>query len=113
MRKLIMIAAACSVFGGTIGALVTAATQSEADPKAIAAAMQRVQDQRSEKELGNLVGISRSIRKSDDAVATTLGRYGSTRASIRWMENELWRICLNTDGSGTSGPQYCPTPEEQ
>jgi hypothetical protein len=43
-RVLALAVAASSVLGGSIGALVTAATNSSASPAAIAAAVQRVKD---------------------------------------------------------------------
>lgn len=51
MRKLITVALASSVFGGAIGALATAATQSQASPAAIAAAVQRVEDIKADRTL--------------------------------------------------------------
>jgi len=74
-----------SVVGGTVGALATAATTSQASPQAIAAAVQKVQDQTAEKYLRTigieLLGViplegdlkqlkedSESIRKNTDNI---------------------------------------------
>jgi hypothetical protein len=45
MRKLIAVAAASATFGAMISALVTTAVQSEADARAVAAAVQQVNDE--------------------------------------------------------------------
>jgi hypothetical protein len=45
---------AAGTFGGTIGALATAAVQSQASPGAIAAAVQRVQDQKADNTLQSI-----------------------------------------------------------
>jgi uncharacterized phage infection (PIP) family protein YhgE len=60
-NKLIALALASATFGGAIGALATAAVQSQASPEAIAAAVQRVSDSNAEQSL-----------RSIDAKLTTL-----------------------------------------
>jgi len=78
MRKLIIVAIACSTFGGMIGALVTAATQSQASPSvgAIAAAVQRVQDQSADR---SLTSINTRLAKTD----TTLGKTNAALAGLQ------------------------------
>jgi hypothetical protein len=50
-RTLFASVLAASVLGGAVGALATAATSSQASPQAIAAQIEQVQDQKSEKYL--------------------------------------------------------------
>jgi hypothetical protein len=50
-RTLLASISATAVLGGAVGALATAATTSQANPQAIAAAVQRVSDQKAEAEL--------------------------------------------------------------
>ena len=50
-RTLLASVAASGVFGGMAGALATSATASQANPQAIAAAVQKVQDRAAEKYL--------------------------------------------------------------
>lgn len=51
---MLIIALASGAFGGTVAALATAAIQSQADPQAIAAAVQRVQDTKAERALDGM-----------------------------------------------------------
>jgi hypothetical protein len=53
-KMLVASVAASAVLGGTVGALGTAATTSQASPQAIAAAVQRVSDQKAESELRHI-----------------------------------------------------------
>jgi hypothetical protein len=54
VRTLLASVAATGVLAGAVGALATAATTSQASPQAIAAAVQRVSDQKAETELRHI-----------------------------------------------------------
>jgi hypothetical protein len=54
VRRIILVALASSTFGGAVGALATAATQSQASAGAIAAAVQKVQDQKADRTLATI-----------------------------------------------------------
>jgi hypothetical protein len=54
VRTLLASVAATAVLAGAVGALATAATTSQASPQAIAAAVQRVSDQKAETELRHI-----------------------------------------------------------
>lgn len=63
------------MFGGAIGALATAATSSQASPQAVAATVQRVQDQAAERDLNNIKEALVSINTNTYATcyATIVG----------------------------------------
>ena len=66
MVKLRVLAAATlasAVLGGSIGALATAATSSEASPQAVAAAVQKVKDSGAEGELSRIRTIMEQLRQ--------------------------------------------------
>lgn len=79
MKRLIIVALTCSVFGGTIGALATAATQSQASPRAIAAAVQRVEDQSAERSLRQ---IGKSLRTTTGRLGTLVNDFSPTKGEI-------------------------------
>ena len=99
MRKLMLAVVASATFGGTIGALATAAFQSQASPAAIAAAVQRVQDQSAEQSLGI---VSRNLD------AGGFGFAARNLSALRSMENQLRAICENTRSGNPSGG-FCPS----
>ena len=91
MRKLIAVAAACSVFGGVVGSLATAATQSQASPTAIAAAVQRVQDQSADRSLR---GIKSDLDTLGGRIHTLAQNFNGARFSLPGQEiNDLAQIC--------------------
>lgn len=126
-RKLAAVAIASGVFGGTAGVLATAATQSQANPEAIAAAVQKVQDSSADRSL-------RSIQSSLGSIASSLSTVAANTHSLRsdvyaadyrsaqsaWLETnalDLWlqQICRNTAPNGfcqtvsfPTGPQPPP-----
>jgi len=79
LRTIAAVAIAAGTFGGTVGALATAAVQSQASPQAVAAAVQRVSDSNAEKTL-------RAINTKLQSEATVL--------SI--VERYLSQVCSNT-----------------
>jgi hypothetical protein len=64
---IVAVALAAGTFGGTIGALATAAIQSQASPEAIAAAIQRVSDSSAEQSLR---GINAKVGTANTRLAT-------------------------------------------
>lgn len=87
IRTLIIVALACSVFGGVIGALATAATQSQATPTAMAAAVQRVEDQAVRRQLvtifqrlgqtnGDLSSVAAEVKTLNRTTRSELGYTG-------------------------------------
>jgi hypothetical protein len=66
-RTIAAVALAAGTFGGTIGALATAAIQSQASPEAIAAAVQRVSDANAEQSLH---GINAKLGTANTELAT-------------------------------------------
>lgn len=117
MTKLILAVVASSIFGGAVGALATAATQSQASPAAIAAAVQRVQDQNADHTLGQIKAAITSSTKDLGELAADFGTLGPgldgpVRAQFETMENQLFDICLNTESaSATSVPVTCAVPD--
>ena len=93
MRKLVIVALASGVFGGVMGALATAATQSQASPEAIAAAVQKVQDAKTENQLV--------------AVNAKLARL-ATRSDMGKIDYTLWAICRDTPGTLSDAGQCGP-----
>ena len=79
MRKLILVALASGTFGGAVGALATAATESQANAQAVAAAVQKVQDKSAESALA---AIRRDLS------------FGHSSAAY-----DLYEICENTRSS--------------
>ncbi len=119
MRKLIVVAVASATFGGMIAALATAAIQSQASPRAIAAAVQKVQDTKSENELG---AISSRLATIAQTLGTTAQQAhadeAATAAAIKQESHyqgldasdiyeQLVTICRNTLPSPNFGP-LCP-----
>lgn len=89
-RTLILAVAASGAFGGTIGSVVTAATQSQASPSAIAAAVQRVQDSSAEA----------TLRRVDSDLATLNAALQFDGHSAGY---ELFAICEHTRPSLGTG----------
>jgi hypothetical protein len=92
MRRLIIVILASSTFGGVIGALATAATQSQASPSAVASAVLKVQDTKAEQDLSLL---DRSLN-------------GTFKSPIGVIADDLYEICLNTGPTNNS----CQLPAE-
>jgi len=98
MRKLIAVVLASSTFGGAVGALATAASQSAASPSAIAAAAVRVQDQKAENALAGInrrlgqVASSENAASSDlNAMRTDLG--GTPNSALEFLTSQLQVVC--------------------
>src|SRR5258708_4848882 len=109
MHRVILVVLASSAVGGVIGALATAATESQASPQAIAAAVQHVQDQSAERSLANVAGKLATIAAGMQVLDRSFS--GSIISPLYTIENQLFDICLNTEsGSATSVPVTCPTP---
>jgi hypothetical protein len=132
MRKLVVVAVACSTFGGAVGALVTATAQSQADPAAIAAAVQKVQDQRAEgsltaissklNQLGKLGQLSKLSAIDGDIKAFATAAHTDAQAISSEVNNEsrylgiddsdlalqLLSICRNTAPAGRICETYSP-----
>lgn len=92
MNKQIWLAIAASAMcGGIVGAVLTGATESQASPAAIAAAVQRVQDTQAERSLQSAVTQLTAINRSlSGNFATPLGD----------LEQDLMWICRNTESPG-------------
>lgn len=104
MRKIIMVALASSTFGGVLGAIATAATQSQASPAAIAAAVVKVQDQKAERSLATIANRLATVTTDLRGIETNVGTLdytldGGPLTALRSMEQNLQNICLNTEGS--------------
>jgi len=93
-RKMVVAIVASGVFGGMVGALATAAVQSQASPQAIAAAAVRVKDSAADRSL--------------KTISSELAPY---RAQLAYMENALFDICSNTQPSGST--LFCAPPPSQ
>ena len=121
MRKLIAVALASSVFGGTIGALATAAVQSQASPQAIAAAVQKIQDQAAERSLksisSKLGGMKDGLGALHSDLQTMSTAVGTITPAIALVSHyagaadnaihlQLEQICRNTAPSTYS---FCPS----
>lgn len=96
MRKLIATALAAGTLGGMAGALATAATDSQASPRAIAAAVKQVQDRSAER---SLKAIAADLRPDNHTLSSVLAN----------VEQNLFNICLNTNG-GSAVPVTCDVP---
>lgn len=96
-RGMIAMMLAAGTFGGVIGALATAATQSQANPQAIAAAVQKVSDASADRSL-------RSIRQDLDQVARP--SKVPLNFVLATVQSELYAICRNVQPS--SFPAVCP-----
>ena len=90
-RTLIAVVAASATFGGVVGAALTAATESQASPAAIAAAVQRVQDTKAE---ATLQTVAADLKVLDGTLSNA---YGTTLYDI---EQNLASICRNTETPG-------------
>jgi hypothetical protein len=95
MRRIIAIALAAGTFGGMIGALATAAVQSDASPGAIAAAVQRVSDSSSEQSLR---GINAKLGTVGTQLATLNDSLAKPDASLFGVQENLFAICEATAG---------------
>lgn len=122
MRKIVAVAVASSVFGGTIGALAATAVRSQANPQAIAAAVAKVSDTRAEGTLASINTRLGALATNDlGPSATALKKLvvdldpnsGELYALARGLGTELhgvahnlYEICLNT-ATGTQGGILC------
>jgi hypothetical protein len=91
-RTIIIVALAAGTFGGMVGALTTAATQSQASPQAVAAAVQRVSDTNLTAAVKALGSKLDSLNGQLAAEITDLGAKPAVGASIRSL---LSAICEN------------------
>lgn len=108
MRKLVAVALTSSIFGGALGALATAATQSAANPSAIAAAVQRVQDQQADTTLSQIRGKLQAANGKLGGLGTALSTSGyglgaelltevkTVDTDLQAMSGQLREICRNT-----------------
>jgi hypothetical protein len=88
-----------SVLGGAVGALATAATSSQANPAAIAAAVQQVSDRQTQKELrGVIVGL-----------LNVQGELEPMRAKLDETAEALTRIRENSYGTNSAPVTAHPT----
>lgn len=93
LRKIATIAITSGTFGGVIGALATAATQSEASPTAIIAAAVRVSDFRADRTLANIDTYVQAMNQRLGTLDTTLS--GSDTSALYSIEANLEGICLS------------------
>jgi len=104
-------------FGGTIGALATAAVQSQANPQAIAAAVMKVTDQRAESDLRTIGSDLKGLQGNmgtliGDVQTLDVPLSGKFESVLYTVESMLFDICLNTEGTSSSSiPVTCPTPQ--
>ena len=96
LRKLVPIIVASSVFGGVVGALATAATQSQATPSAIAAAVTRVNDANANRTLSAIKADLATLNRN---LASPVGV-----GTFRSIAQDLYSICENTASGGLSFP---------
>jgi hypothetical protein len=113
--RLLGLLVAASTLGGTIGSLATAATQSDASPQAIAAAVQKVRDSGAEQTLRSIESRLGSVEQevaqfhTDSATAAVAITQAVKRASTYAGQDasalylQLLQICRNT----ASGSTYC------
>jgi hypothetical protein len=122
MRRIVLVALACASFGGVVGALATAAVQSQANPDAIAAALQKVQDKSAEASLtainAKLTTVSNRLATVSNRLTSLPGLSGALGTDIYQLDsqsytdsqavfNELRLIC---EGEGTnSSNSSCAT----
>jgi hypothetical protein len=90
VRTLLASVSATAVLGGAIGALATAATTSQANATAVAAAVQRVSDQKAEQLLKaantglDILHIDQELLKNDESgVKSTLESIEKSAISIQ------------------------------
>jgi hypothetical protein len=99
-RTLLASVSATAVLGGAVGALATAATTSQASPQAIAAAVQRVSDQRAETELHRInlwVDLAHldleAVQLNQKELQTTADRIAKNAYGTCWaVSSEAQRI---------------------
>ncbi len=111
MRRIVIVALACASFGGVVGALATAAVQSQANPAAIAAALQKVQDKSAETSLAaistKLTTVSNrlaSVPGLSAAIATDLYQLNSqSYVDSNALFNELKLVCQGEGTNSTIG----------
>jgi hypothetical protein len=105
MHKLIVVALASSAFGGVIGALATAATQSQASPQAIVAAAQRVSDSSADRSLTAISSQLRSLTAIDSQLQTiTASLTGNGRVA-----GMLKTICdVEVNAAPFPNTYFCP-----
>jgi hypothetical protein len=101
MRRLIIVVLASSSFGGVVGALATAATQSQASPTAIAAAVQKVQDTHADSALNEIRGKIQDSNGKLGQMTSELGTNpsflgGQLLSALNTMTSQLGVICTNT-----------------
>ncbi len=113
-RALVAGMLAAATFGGTVGALATAAVQSQASPEAVAAAVQKVQDQTADRTLSTIsskLGAMKSTLSAIESHMVIVDRALSStiNSPLYRIQDQLFDICLNTNGGGTV-PVACPTP---
>jgi hypothetical protein len=90
IRTLLASVSATAVLGGAIGALATAATTSQASPSAIAAAVQRVTDQKAEQQL-HAVNLGLDILNIDSELMRTDNK--ALQALAERIEKNVYGTC--------------------
>jgi ABC-type thiamin/hydroxymethylpyrimidine transport system permease subunit len=106
-----IVALACATFGGVVGALATAAVQSQANPAAIAAAVEKVQDKSAETSLAainsKLTTVSSrlaSVPGLSAAIATDIYQLDSqSYVDSNALFNELKLVCQGEGTNSTIG----------
>lgn len=122
LRRLILVSAASAAFGGVVGGLVASASQSEASPRAIAAAVMHVQDAQADRALTKLAAAVSSGTQTTNTNLTALGAAaGAITTAINAQGHDqgtddqallelLDGICVNTQGSSPKEPLDCTMP---
>jgi hypothetical protein len=124
-RAIAAVALAAGTLGGTIGALATAAIQSQASPQAIAAAVQRVSDSNAEQSLRSINAKLGTVNTNLATLATlntnlatlntnlvALARgvginLAGGEPSLAGVARNLYEICANTTPSGFVRGEFC------
>lgn len=86
--------AATAVFGGTLGALATVATTSQASPQAIAAAVQKVQDRAAERNL-QTIGVE-LLRLNEEDQSKLNGDLSQLNEAVENLRKNTFLVCFDT-----------------
>lgn len=105
MRRTLVAIIAAGCFGGIIGSLATAATQSTASSSAIAAAVQKVSDQRAEKLLvlvnSRLATVQSGLSTLEGTTDEGLSRINN---AVETGNRELRQICFRDSRTASELP---------
>jgi hypothetical protein len=89
-RTFLVSVAATTVLSASIGALAAAATSSQANPQAVAAAVQKVSDSTVQREL-RLVDLD--LKAIDDGVGIVQANQASLQTTTSTIEKNSYSIC--------------------